>query len=64
MQVVKTAGWRRLVKRLTLIDLTVKGVRSSVDLALLISYLVIMVIIDLEIISFELEVAIKRVWDA
>ena len=45
-------------------DPTVRGVRSPVDLASLIPDLVIMVIIDLAIISFELEVDIKRARDA
>ena len=44
-------------------DLTVRGVRLPMDLASLIPDLVIMVIIDLTIISFELELAIKSLRD-
>ena len=47
-----------------MIDLTIRGVRLSLDLTSLIPNLVIMVIIDLEIMSFELEVAIKSAQDA
>ena len=45
-------------------DSTVKGVGLLTDLASLILDLVIMVIIDLEMMSFELEVAIKSTRDA
>ena len=41
-------------------DPTVRGVRSSMDLASLILDLVIMVMIDLEMMNFELEVSIKQ----
>ena len=61
MQVVKTVGQRRLLKRPALMsDLTVRGVRSSVDLASLIHDLAIMVRIDLEMMNFALEMAIKQ----
>ena len=43
-----------------MIDSTIRGVRLSVDLASLILDLVIMVMIDLEMMNFGLEVAIKQ----
>ena len=47
-----------------MIDLIVRGVGLQVHLASLIPDLVIMVIIDLAMMSFELEVAIKNVREA
>ena len=43
-----------------MIDLTIRGVGLSVDLASLIPDLVIMVMIDLEMMNFGLEVAIQQ----
>ena len=61
MQLVKTVGWRRLLKRPALmIDPTVRGVRLSADLASLILDLAIMMRIDLAVMKFGLEMTIKQ----
>ena len=61
MQVVKPVGWRRLLKRPTLMgDLTVRSIRSLADLASLLLDLGIMMELDLVMMDFELELAIKH----
>ena len=46
-----------------MIDTTIRGVRLPSNLESLIPYSLIMVIIDLVMMIFELEVAIKSTWD-
>ena len=61
MQVVKPVGWQCLLKQPALmIDLTIGRVGLPADLVSLIPDLVIMVMIDLAMMNFVLEVAIKQ----
>ena len=61
MQVVKIVGWMHLLKQTLLMsDMTLRGVISLADSASLIPYLVIIVMIDLEVMNFGLDVAIKQ----
>ena len=64
MHVVKIVSWWHLLKRHALMaDPTVRRIIFPMDLASLLSDLVMMEIIDLAMMSLNLEMPIKRTWD-